>query len=104
MRSLKVELVFFEADAPLCRGDIRITDRREVVELRSPKGDLFEISYQFEEPACPIFIRSMKQGKLVGRSAMRMGVADSEDWEAISLANDIELCFRRRVEMDGPIA
>jgi hypothetical protein len=103
MSSMRVEVGFFEGSTLLCRAELHITDLREVTELTSPQGDLFEISYHFEYPACPIFIRLMKHGDLVGRSAMRMGVADSDDWESINLANDIDLCFRRRVELDEPL-
>jgi|SRR6516165_6290916 hypothetical protein len=97
MRSMRVELVFFDGNMPLCRGEIRITDRDEKAEFSTYRGEVFEVSHRFEEPACPIFIRFFENGKLVGRSAMRMGVADSDDWEAVSLANTIELCFRRYV-------
>ena len=94
---MRVELAFFDGNTPLCRGEICITEKEEKAELSSDRGDMFEISHRYEEPACPIFIRVFEQGKLVGRSAMRMGVADSDDWEAIGLANDIDLCFKRHV-------
>jgi hypothetical protein len=94
---MRVELVFFEGDTRLCSGEIHITARDGKVEFSTERGEIFEISHRFEEPACPIFIRSFENGKLVGRSAMRMGVMDSDDWEAISLANRIELCFKRHV-------
>lgn len=100
MPSMRVELVFFDGSTDLCRGEICITSQDEKVEFSTNRGEVFEVSHRYEEPACPIFMRFFESGKLVGRTAMRMGVADSDDWEAVSLANTIELCFRRHVLTD----
>jgi hypothetical protein len=97
MSSMRVELVFFDGDKPLCRGEICITAKDDKIEFPTDRGYVFEVSHRYEEPACPVFIRCLEQGKLVGRSAMRLGVANSDDWEVISVANNIELCFRRHV-------
>ncbi len=102
MRSMRVELVFFDGGKPLCRGEICITARDQKLELSTVRGEVFEISHRYEEPACPVFIRVFRHGTLVGRSAMRMGVADSDDWEAIDLANGISLCFKRHVLPNSP--
>ena len=100
MHLMRVELVFFDRDTPLCRGEISITDLEENVEFSTDRGEVFAIWHRYEEPACPILIRIYEQDICVGQSAMRMGVANSDDCEAISLANTIELCFRRHVSSE----
>ena len=93
-KSLHVEMVFFKGDEFLCRDSILIGDKREERTISGGGPQSFCVSYVYGEPACPIFIRCFEGGKVVSRSAMSVGVHDSDDWEAISLADPFELCFR----------
>jgi hypothetical protein len=99
---MRVELAFFKGHELLCHGAISIDKEQRQCTLTSGSGHAFEISYMYEEPACPIFIRCFHDGELVSRSALRMGAHTSDDWEAISLAEPCELCFRCRAEGRGP--
>jgi len=91
---MRVQLAFFKGDEFLCRGSIVIDREARHATMASESGHEFRISYTYEEPACPILIHCLANGELVSRSAMRIGVHTSNDWEAISLADPYELCFR----------
>lgn len=78
----------------ICRDAILIVPEETISEIVSSQGELFRITHQFEEPACRVFIKGHAGERLLFRSAMRMGMHTSEDWEAVSLAEPFELCFR----------
>ena len=70
-------------------------------EILCDRGDTFIIKARFEESACPIFLKYYDpDGKFAGKSAMRMGVHNSDDWESILLAEPYELCFKAAI-VDG---
>jgi len=94
MKSMSVEVAFFDADELLCRGTINLTTVESESEFVAERGERFELAYQFEQPASRVFIRCHKDGSLVFRSALRMGVHDSDDWESTDLAEPYQLCFR----------
>lgn len=92
---MRVELAFFDGDNLLCRGRIicgpsEITDR-----FPEEGGDLmFAVTHVFEEPACPLVIVCSRSGTHLYRTALRMGVHTSEDWESIELGEAHTLAFR----------
>ncbi len=99
---MRVELAFFKGNELLCHGTIAIDTEQRQCTIVGESGPAFEISYTYEWPACPILIKCFHDGELVSRSALRMGVHTSDDWEAISLAEPYELGFRCHAEERGP--
>ncbi|APZ93015.1 hypothetical protein [Fuerstiella marisgermanici] len=104
MKALRTELAFFDGNDLLARGNVLINSTEETCEVVSERGDRFEITRKFEEPACSFFVRYFDQnGAFVGRSAMRMGVHNSDDWEMIELAEPYQMCFKCAiVDCDNP--
>ena len=104
MKAMRVEMLFFDANEPLARTTVLVYESAEECEIVCPRGDRFVIERRFEEPACPIMIKSFApDGHLVGRTAMRMGVHNSDDLEAVDLAEPYVLCFRCAiVDCDDP--
>src|SRR5262245_58106358 len=93
-QSMRVVLAFFLHDRLLCRETIAIGPQEEKHTVTGDDGYAFVISSKYEEPACPLLIQCFQEGQMVFRSAMRMGVHNSDDWEAVSLAEPYELCFK----------
>ena len=89
-----VELEFFSQDTLLCRGGLTIGPQASHTRLESTSGKTFEITHQFEEPACRVFIKCFHGGASIFQSAMRMGVHNSVDWEAIELFFPYRLGFK----------
>ncbi|WP_417377469.1 hypothetical protein [Gimesia maris] len=104
MKAMRVEMLFFDGDEPLAHTKVLVHGTEEESEIECPRGDRFAVTRKFEEPACPIFINSFDpNGAFVGRSAMRMGVHNSDELEAIDLAAPYVLCFRSAiVDCDDP--
>ncbi|QDU40457.1 hypothetical protein Mal4_48140 [Maioricimonas rarisocia] len=100
MTAMRVELAFFDHEQLLCRDTILIVVEETVSEIHSERNETFRVTHQFEEPACRVFIKGFRSDRLLFRSAMRMGVHNSDDWEAVSLAAPFELCFRCTVVED----
>ncbi|QDV12822.1 hypothetical protein CA51_27080 [Rosistilla oblonga] len=95
MKAMRVEMSFFDGDEPLARTKVLVHEIEEECEIECSRGDRFAVTRKFEEPACPILIKSFNpNGEFVGRSAMRMGVHNSDDLEAVDLAEPYVLCFR----------
>ncbi len=95
MKALRAELAFFDGDDLLTRDIILIHADEDTCIINSERGDRFEITRRFEEPACPVFVKAYNSdGKFLFRSAMRMGVHNSDDWEKIDLAEPYEMCFK----------
>ena len=104
MKAMRIELAFFDADQPLARGNVLIHAQKDTTEIASERGDRFEVTWQFEEPACSFAVRYFdRNGEPAGRSAMRIGVHDSDDWEMVELAPPYQMCFRCAVvDCDNP--
>ncbi|MES2947006.1 MAG: hypothetical protein V4858_00545 [Pseudomonadota bacterium] len=54
----------------------------------------FEITYKFEEPACPVFIACYAMGDRLYGAALRVGVHNSQDWESVDLGEKHVLVFK----------
>ena len=94
MKAMRVEMAFFEEEILLARAIVLVHQDEEVSLIESDRGDRFEVTRQFEEPASRLFIKAFSpDGSLVSQSAMRMGVHNSEDWEMVELAEPYHLCF-----------
>lgn len=94
MKALRVNMVFFDGDVFISRAMVLVHQYEETCILESKRGDTFHVTRQFEEPACRMYIESYSATReLVGHSAMRMGVHNSDDWEAIDLVEPYQLCF-----------
>ena len=104
MKAMRVEMLFFDGDEPLARTKVLVHEIEEECEIECPRGDRFVVTRKFEQPACPVFISSFdSSGDFVGRSAMRMGVHNSDDLETIELVEPYLLCFRCAiVDCDDP--
>lgn len=101
MKAMRVEMAFFDGDELLARSIVLIHKDKDVCEVISGRGDKFVITRWFEEPASVVQIEYFDpDGEFAGRSAMRMGVHNSEEWEAIQLADPYELCFRTAIVDD----
>jgi hypothetical protein len=104
MKAMRVEMAFFAADDLLARTKVLVHQIEEDCEICAPRGDRFLVTRRFEEPACPIYIVYYDQnGDFAGRSALRMGVHNSSDWECAQLADPYQLCFQTTiVDCDDP--
>ena len=95
MKAMRVELAFFDGNEPLARGNVLVQREDSTCEIISERGDKFKITRRFEEPASSFFVRIFdRDGEPAGRSAMRMGVHNSDDWEKIDLSEPYEMCFK----------
>jgi hypothetical protein len=95
MKAMRVEMAFFDGDTLLTRANVLVHAVEDACTVVAERGDRFEITRQFEEPACRLFIKCFdSNGNPAGRSAMRVGVHNSVDWEAIDLASPYQLCFK----------
>lgn len=98
MKAIRVEMAFFDGDTLLTRANVLVHSIEDQCTVLADRGDRFEITYQFEEPASQLFIEYFdRDGNPAGRSAMRMGVHNSDDWEAIELATPYQLCFKTAI-------
>ena len=66
MPALLIELSFFDKDTLLCRGSLHCRSAKAVEHLEGVGGHQFEISSQFEEPACPVEIACRRVGEVEG--------------------------------------
>ena len=98
MSTLFIELAFFDKDTLLCRGSVDCRSTKAVEHLEGVDGHQFELSSQFEEPACPVEITCRRNGALLYDAALRVGAHTSDDWESIELGNVHTLAFRCREE------
>ena len=98
MSALLIELAFFEKDTLLCRGGVRCGSEKAVEHLDGIGGHRFELSSQFDEPACSVQIVCRRDGALLYEAALRVGVHTSNDWESIKLGDIHTLAFRCREE------
>ena len=95
MKALRVEIAFFDGDTPLARTRLLIRQEEDACDIHCKRGDWFHVISRFEEPASRILIRSYSSsGHYVGRSAMRMGGHNSDDWEAVDLVKPYTMCFK----------
>ena len=92
-----VEIAFFDVDELLCRGEIRIA---EVESSKTISGarHAFDLTYSFEDPACPISIVCRSDSDVLYKAALRMGVHDSDDWESLDLGNIHTMAFFCRLD------
>ena len=98
MKALRVEMAFFDGDTLLTRANVLVHSIEEKCTVLAERGDRFEITRQFEEPASRVFIEYFDpEGNPAGMSAMRMGVHNSDDWEAVELAAPYQLCFKTTI-------
>jgi hypothetical protein len=101
MNAMRVDLAYFDGDVPLGRLLILVHEKEETCTVDLDDGGSLELTYNFEEPASPIFIKGFDAtGKQYMRSAMRMGVHNSYDWENIQMWQDYQLIFKCAV-VDG---
>ena len=95
MKAMRAELAFFDGDDLLSRDVVLIHSEEDTCVITSERGERFEVTRQFEEPASPILVKAFSSdGTFIFRSAMRMGVHNSDDWERIDLAEPYQMCFR----------
>lgn len=91
-------MALFDGDTLLTRTNVQVHSIQDECTVHAEQGDRFEISRQFEVPASRLFIECFDpDGSPVGMSAMRMGVHNSDDWEAIELAAPYQLCFKTAI-------
>ncbi len=97
-------MAFFDGETLLTRANVLVHSEEDECVIVSERGDRFEVTRQFEEPASRVFIKCFDaDGKPAGRSAMRMGVHNSDEWEAVDLSPPYELCFKTAiVDCDNP--
>lgn len=101
MKALRIEMVFFDGDTLLTNANVLIHSTEEQCTVLAERGDRFEIIRQFEEPASRMSIEFFDpDGKPAGLSAMRIGVHNSDDWEAVELAWPYQLCFKTTIVDD----
>lgn len=94
-----VDIAFFDADILLLEGQIICTKKEEIDIIESSSGHIFEIKHQFKEPACPVFIICKLNNKELYKSALNIGVHQSEDWESINLGDIHTLGFRCNIKI-----
>ena len=97
-------MAFFDGDTLLTRANVLVHSIEDECTVLAERGDRFEITRQFEESASRLFIECFdRDGNKAGMSAMRMGVHNSDEWEAIELAAPYQLCFKTAiVDCDNP--
>jgi hypothetical protein len=93
MKSMQIDLAFFDDDTLLCRGSVVCSDT-ESENILTGSDHQFKITHQFEEPASPVFITCLSEDNKLYETALRVGVHNSEDWESIDLAKVHTLAFR----------
>ena len=91
---LLIDLAFFSGDKLVSRGAVRCGATEMISKLDGLSAHRFEITSKFEEPASPVEIRCWCQEKELYKSALRVGVHTSDDWESIDLAGIHTLAFR----------
>ncbi len=95
MRAMRVEMAFFDRDTLLARAVVLVHQTEEICDIKAERGDRFEVTHQFEEPASRLFIKYYSpEDDQTWRAALRMGVHNSDDWEKIELSDPYELCFK----------
>lgn len=94
---LRLKLAFFDGESLLAADTLDFSLDEKMTVLESAAGHRFETTYAFEDPACPMFVRCLLNGELLYRSAFRVGVANSEDWERIDLVGNHCMLFQRIV-------
>ncbi len=98
MKAMRVEMAFFDGDTLLTRANVLVHALEDECTVTAERGDRFEITRQFEEPASRLFIECFDpDGRPAGCSALRMGVHNSDDWEALELAASYQLCFKAAI-------
>lgn len=90
---MDVEVAFFRGDDLLCRGSVRCVPEETTQTFQG--GDYsFQVTHAFELPASRFLIVASSAGQHRFRSAMRMGVHTSDDWETIDLGDGYTLAFK----------
>jgi hypothetical protein len=91
---MHVDFAFFDGDNLLLRGFFHCMASPRTEHFSAAEAHEFTVTHRLEEPACPIEIECRQHGKVRYTAALRMGVHDSEDWEAIDLGNIHTFAFR----------
>jgi len=91
---MHVDFAFFDGDSLLLRGFFHCVASPRTEEFTGADSHEFRVTYRLEERACPVEIECRQHGKVRYTAALRMGVHDSEDWEAIDLGNSHTFAFR----------
>ena len=95
MKAMRVEMAFFDCDTLLAQAMVLVHTEEDSCNIQSDRGDNFNITMLFEEPASQLQIECFSSdGELISNSALRMGVHNSDYWEKIELAAPYELCFK----------
>ena len=94
---LRLKLAFFDGESLLAAGTLDFGLNEKMTIFESDEAHRIETTYAFEEPACPMFVRCLLNGELLYRSASRIGVANSEDWDRIDLVGNHCMVFQRIV-------
>jgi hypothetical protein len=89
-----MDTAIFNGDGLLASGSLEFADGEANVVLGNSVGYRFEVSYRFEEPACPVFVTCYSANAFLYRTALRVGVHNSEDWESVELAESHVLVFK----------
>ena len=96
---LHIDLAFFQDDDLLGRGEVCCTAMKATSNLEGTSGYRFVVTSLFEIPACQLEIECYSQNSQLYRSALRVGVHNSDDWETIDLGGIHTLGFRcRKIE------
>ena len=90
---MHIDLALFDGDALLVRGAIDCSVQEQSFLLESKSGLVFAFTARFEDPACPVSVHCTLQGKTLYRTALRVGVHTSDDWESIDLGGIHTLAF-----------
>lgn len=90
---MRIDLAFFEQETLLARGSIHCSAHEQQFSFEAASGYRFDITSQFDDPACPVSISCISNDKLLYKGALRVGVHSSEDWESINLGNIHTLVF-----------
>lgn len=91
---MHVDFAFFDGDTLLLRGFFHCETSPCTEHFAGRDSHEFTVTHRFEEPACPIEIECRHTGKVRYTAALRMGVHNSDDWEAIDLGNIHTFAFR----------
>ena len=90
---MRIDLAFFDQDTLLARGSIDCSAQEQKFSFKAASGYRFDITSQFDDPACPVSISYISNDELLYKSALRVGLHSSEDWESIDLGNIHTLVF-----------
>ena len=98
---MDIKMAFFEGDDLLASGEIHCRPEEQILTFNGEGGHSFEVRASYEEPAIPIFVTCSINGQQLYRTAIRMGVHTSDDWESVDLGNIHTLVYKCYAHAEG---